>query len=396
MALIFCQTSCDFAFLMSMIGHKIGKPGTNYRKSIPVNQKLTVASLTTICSLFVPEVFGALIDLLKENIQRFFQKDLEHFVLFNCYSCRRMTPSNNQELSRKRDCFIYSRLTVKWNEGAGVNRRSPRKPTYQRFHPAHDFHVRKSGSTRRESNPVHLGKFRGALAVIPWCSRLVRRRFWGAGGSGFESKQYADSFRGAAGSVVTSHLWVVRDRFPVMILGVSQVLGGLAHRRTTKRWLPGVDNFTSRELLRTAMLLLRNGCKRSAEVVVSDVTTAVLLPLLLALLVRMCAASGGTYDLENGSTGKGLGLGTSGLAAIFADNTRENIPRFPDFPTKKIRLFIMPVAAILDPNLLLLQSTSGVFFFVCSHKRFFHPSESTSVTLLHSIPTADNFDSSSL
>lgn len=81
------MASCDFEYLVSMIGHKIARQDTNFRKAIPVREKLAVTlrflatgdsytslsylfkmSKSTI-SLFVPEVCEALIDLLKENIK---------------------------------------------------------------------------------------------------------------------------------------------------------------------------------------------------------------------------------------------------------------------------------------------------------------------------------------
>ncbi|KAJ8868216.1 hypothetical protein PR048_032025 [Dryococelus australis] len=83
----FRMDSCDFGFLISIIGHQIGKQATNLKKVIQVNEKLAVTlgflaagdsytnlsylfkiSKATI-SLFVPEVCDALTDLLKENIE---------------------------------------------------------------------------------------------------------------------------------------------------------------------------------------------------------------------------------------------------------------------------------------------------------------------------------------
>ncbi|KAJ8893521.1 hypothetical protein PR048_006119 [Dryococelus australis] len=49
---------------------------------------------------------------------------------------------------------------------------------------------------------------------------------------------------------------------------------------------PGLDNFTSRELLKTVTLIYRNGCKCISEVVVRDVMTGVLLSLLLAPVIH--------------------------------------------------------------------------------------------------------------
>lgn len=79
--------SSDFEYLILMLGDKIAKQDTNYRKSIPVKEKLAVTlrflatgdsytslsylfkiSKSTI-SLFVPEVCAALIDLLGENVK---------------------------------------------------------------------------------------------------------------------------------------------------------------------------------------------------------------------------------------------------------------------------------------------------------------------------------------
>ncbi|XP_039281609.1 uncharacterized protein LOC120350804 [Nilaparvata lugens] len=81
------MTSEDFEYITLMIGHKISKMDTNYRKAISVTEKLAVTlrflatgdsytslsylfkiSKSTI-SLFVPEVCEALIDLLKDNIK---------------------------------------------------------------------------------------------------------------------------------------------------------------------------------------------------------------------------------------------------------------------------------------------------------------------------------------
>lgn len=80
------MTSCDFEYLVQILGHRIAKQDTNYRKAIPVKEKLAVTlrflasgdsytslsylfkvSKSTI-SLFVPEVCSALIDFLRDNI----------------------------------------------------------------------------------------------------------------------------------------------------------------------------------------------------------------------------------------------------------------------------------------------------------------------------------------
>lgn len=81
------MTSSDFEYLISMIGHKIKKRDTNYRKAVPVQEKLAVTlrflatgdsysslgylfkiSKSTI-SLFVIEVCKALIEVLRDNIK---------------------------------------------------------------------------------------------------------------------------------------------------------------------------------------------------------------------------------------------------------------------------------------------------------------------------------------
>lgn len=80
-------TSCDFENLIQMVGHKIGKKDTNFRKAIPVRERLAIAlrflatgdSYASLGYLFkvskssvswiVPEVCDALIDVLKENIK---------------------------------------------------------------------------------------------------------------------------------------------------------------------------------------------------------------------------------------------------------------------------------------------------------------------------------------
>lgn len=80
------MSSSDFEFLIVKVGPRICKLDTNYRKAIPVQEKLAVTlrflasgdsytslsylfkiSKSTI-SLFVPEVCEALIDFLKDNI----------------------------------------------------------------------------------------------------------------------------------------------------------------------------------------------------------------------------------------------------------------------------------------------------------------------------------------
>jgi hypothetical protein len=81
------MSSSDFEYLLLMLGPKIAKQDTNYRKAIPVKEKLALTlrflatgdsytslsylfkiSKSTI-SLFVPEVCAAVIDLLEENIK---------------------------------------------------------------------------------------------------------------------------------------------------------------------------------------------------------------------------------------------------------------------------------------------------------------------------------------
>lgn len=81
------MTSSDFEFLITMMGHKIQKRDTNFRKAIPVREKLAVTlrflatgdsysslsylfkiSKSTI-SLFIIEVCAALIELLQDNIK---------------------------------------------------------------------------------------------------------------------------------------------------------------------------------------------------------------------------------------------------------------------------------------------------------------------------------------
>lgn len=81
------MSSNDFECLIVGIGHIISKKDTNYRKAIPVRERLAITlrflasgdsytslsylfkvSISTI-SLFVPEVCEALIGFLKDNIQ---------------------------------------------------------------------------------------------------------------------------------------------------------------------------------------------------------------------------------------------------------------------------------------------------------------------------------------
>lgn len=88
MAVVFLRmSSSDFEYLLVMLGGKIAKQDTNYRKAIPVKEKLAVTLyflttgdsdtslsywlmiLKSTISLFVLEVCVALIDLLRENIK---------------------------------------------------------------------------------------------------------------------------------------------------------------------------------------------------------------------------------------------------------------------------------------------------------------------------------------
>lgn len=81
------MTSCDVEWLIGMVGHRIGKQDTNFRKAIPVKERLAVTlrflatgdSFTSLgylfkiskstISLIVPQVLDGLIDCFKENVK---------------------------------------------------------------------------------------------------------------------------------------------------------------------------------------------------------------------------------------------------------------------------------------------------------------------------------------
>ncbi|XP_074030027.1 uncharacterized protein [Leptinotarsa decemlineata] len=66
------MTSCDVEWLIGQLGHRIGKKDTNYRKDIPVKERLavTLRFLATEDSFASsPQVLDGLIDCFEENVQ---------------------------------------------------------------------------------------------------------------------------------------------------------------------------------------------------------------------------------------------------------------------------------------------------------------------------------------